>query len=417
MKVMSSENIRLICRIMVLLMPLSDIFLGIYGYDTSIFFYIASVFCGIYCLLTFFKDPVWYIRTYILEIIFVMICLISILVNINKSDLYSFVRLIEVIIFMFTLMINAKNVSIDNIRKELRIIFNIVIGITFINGLLSIIFQLLYSMNIYAFPYMQYFRRGMFGGVYQNGNQLAIYAFISLLLSLCYVKNNKIYLVNVILELFLIAISGCRSIMLVLLVLSAFFGFRYINGLENKKLKKNLLIIGSICIVIVLGLLTFITTKKIRDYGAITGIASFMNSFTGNRLEIWKEAFTVFINNPILGVGLNNIRVTANELLGNGSLFVVRNYENTHNMIMNILCYTGIVGLISYILLFCKYVLKVKTIKKDRMVTILISLALGLMMVDMLDIIILFNNRLPVYVYCLILGYLNCIYDTEKEKM
>lgn len=416
MKMLNYEKIRLICRIMVLLMPLSDIFLGIYGHDTSIFFYIAMVFCGIYCLSTFIKDPKWFIINYKLEILFVLICFISILVNIHKSNLYSFVRLIEVIIFMFTLMVNIQNANIDVIKKELKIIFNIIIGVTFINGLLSVVFQLLHSIDIYTFPYMQYFSRGMFGGVYQNGNQLAIYAFISLLLSLCYIKKNRIYLLNAILELFLIMISGCRSIMLVLLVLAVYFGYRYIKELKNKKIKKILTILGSLCVVIAIGLLVFITTKKIRDYGAITGFISFLNSFTGNRLEIWKEAFTVFINNPIIGVGLNNIRVTAMELLGNGSLFVIRNYENTHNMVMNILCYTGLVGLMSYILLFCKYVMIAKNVKKDIMTIILISLSLGLMMVDMLDIIVLFNNRLPVYVYCLILGYLYTKYLKRKES-
>lgn len=403
------ERIRLICRIILLLFPLSEITIGVFDIDTSLFFYLSIPFCVLYFWLLFSNDPKYYVTEYKFELFFITACIISVLINLKYHNIYSFVRLAEVIMFISMLIFNKKKSNKKKLRNEMILLFKIIISILFINVCLSILFQLLYSFYDINLSFMQYFSRGMFGGIYGNGNQLAIYSFISMMLSfyLLSVEKKKIFFINILVSGALILFSGCRSVMLVMLFLILIninFNFKKI---KNYKYHNAILIIIALCIIICVSILIFITTKKINDYGKIKDIETFINSLTGNRLIMWEEAYSLFKHSPIVGVGLSNIQNAAKIYLGNSSLLITRNYENVHNLIVNILVYTGILGAISLLLLANKFIIICfKQVKKYRY---LVLLCFGLVILDMFDIVLLFNHRLPIFIFCLIMGYFELI--------
>jgi O-antigen ligase len=77
--------------------------------------------------------------------------------------------------------------------------------------------------------------------------------------------------------------------------------------------------------------------------------ARFFSSFNLNegsnqgRLAIWQESFNVFLENPILGVGLGNYPLTTNPYLD------YRTSVTSHNLYLDILAETGIFGLLAWL--------------------------------------------------------------------
>lgn len=64
---------------------------------------------------------------------------------------------------------------------------------------------------------------------------------------------------------------------------------------------------------------------------------------TSNRTEIWEMVLPLFMNNPVFGIGETGYQNYAPRLLNN--------YLSPHNVFIELLLYTGVVGLISYSML------------------------------------------------------------------
>lgn len=65
---------------------------------------------------------------------------------------------------------------------------------------------------------------------------------------------------------------------------------------------------------------------------------------TGGRAKIWRNVFEIVKENPVLGVGKTGYALATTVTLGE--------VESAHNVILEVLCYTGIVGFIIYFTFF-----------------------------------------------------------------
>ena len=75
------------------------------------------------------------------------------------------------------------------------------------------------------------------------------------------------------------------------------------------------------------------------------------------RYIVWKMAWNGFLERPILGWGLENFNVTFGKHFD--SKLYLREYggeiwfDRAHNIVLDTLINSGIVGLISYLSIFC----------------------------------------------------------------
>ena len=63
------------------------------------------------------------------------------------------------------------------------------------------------------------------------------------------------------------------------------------------------------------------------------------------RVASWKQGFSVWKNNPILGTGIGNYTIESREL----------NSQPTHNIFLLVLVELGIVGFVLYFLIWQKF--------------------------------------------------------------
>jgi O-antigen ligase len=73
----------------------------------------------------------------------------------------------------------------------------------------------------------------------------------------------------------------------------------------------------------------------------------------GSRLEMWKTAWLIFLENPVVGVGWGNYIIDADELVKKGIVGKdVAKYSHPHNQFMSALSKGGGLGFISIVVLY-----------------------------------------------------------------
>lgn len=115
---------------------------------------------------------------------------------------------------------------------------------------------------------------------------------------------------------------------------------------------------GVTCLLVISAVLIPQTGVKERideAFGDISHYASGVNKDTsvGLRFEMWKAAFYMFQESPVLGVGMHSSIVVKKELLDEGLVIPeALAYGHAHNEYINALGYRGIVGLAFLLLVY-----------------------------------------------------------------
>jgi O-antigen ligase len=151
------------------------------------------------------------------------------------------------------------------------------------------------------------------------------------------------------LSLLTISLSYSTTGLLAVLTFFTFILFSKNRGENIKKYKW--VIIGCVCMTIAL---VFFRIQEYFSY-FIEGVLGKSVTLT-NRTIIWDEAFKLITEKPILGRGLN---------LKTGNILVGQTYYYSHNMIIEILVSTGILGLLSYATIYLN-ILKSIIRKRER---------------------------------------------------
>lgn len=76
-------------------------------------------------------------------------------------------------------------------------------------------------------------------------------------------------------------------------------------------------------------------------------------SSAGSRLEMWKAAWNIFLENPLIGAGPGNFQHEAQKLVDKGIYHeVIAWFNHPHNEYLNVLCTRGLLGLFGLLALF-----------------------------------------------------------------
>ena len=250
-----------------------------------------------------------------------------------KSDIITFA------IFIVVLIITS---SINFTNKELKIII-IVYLIVSLSGSINIIY------NWFRHNYIQYWlQRSSFKflGKFKDPNYVLAFSAPASILSVFVflnTKKNKFMRIfsglNFLLCAFSCLCAGTRAGMLSILV--SILLIIIIVKKITKRTKLKILLIISICILIgVLFILNFYNKYALERM--------FHDDDGSGRLEIWKSALSVFKNNPLFGGGFNS----------GSSVSLITNSFSTHSIFVDILCDSGVLGLLFFIMYFITNCLK-----------------------------------------------------------
>lgn len=350
----------------------------------SIAFWGFVCIVAIYNLYLMIIDVKGYFKKYKYELLFFIICTLASSLQWQYHNIYSFVYIITTANLVFSLVVNENE---DKIEEEFQIIGWMVILFTFIVGVFSL------GQSIFSNPtdFLELAKGGRYTGVYNNPNQLAYWCIASMVFSYK-MKKHRILFLNLGLQFFLLLISGCRSAYLGLIVIVIFNAYIKTN---NKKL----ILFAGLGTIFLIVAYTLFRYQWVHQYLAHFDEGVF-NILSGNRYYLWKEVFSIFLKNPIIGVGVHNLRNAAENILGPSSIIVTGNWEDPHNILLSLLGYTGIAGLTVFVIMIKGYIQKAFNFKHYFE----ISVVLGCLVIGLFDIGVLFDDRIISVVFWFFVG-------------
>ena len=406
-------------------MPLSAVPGWLFAIDGSPCLYVSLAFSGIYLLLLLIHEKMRAVKEHLPELLVLFACALSTCLNLQNSSINSAVRFLELFVYLLALTAYPLSTTAKEAWKEVKpVLFATYLYLTFLI-VTSLILQAAYSLTGFKTSLMTYLDRGILGGLFGNSNQLGISAYLSLMLGFYFFakKFPKLNLINAIVMFAAIVLAQSRTVFVALMVTVLFF----LHHHASEKNKKNLTILMIVLALAGIGLVIAATARKSTVYTDGLRDYEILDRLTGNRYLIWTEALWVWqAYFPWFGVGLANLHQMVTTMPSRYdpsgpnpyAVYAVRGYENAHNLIVNILCYTGIIGMVCFLILFRKYQNSWNTKTVRKRYSVLRTLCICLIIMDLFDMILLFDTRMPAYLFCLLVGFFRvCEREDRADKV
>lgn len=392
-------NIQLVMKMLTFIMA-AGVVIPMPFIEGSQYFWALLTLTIIYNIYLLILDLKEYIKLYFWEMLFIISCFVSAIINYQYNNIYSIVKPLITALIIFNMVTNKKNVTKDEINVEDNVINIYLLIFTFILGIISLGMFILNPVDI--------LKGARFDGIYYNANQMGFWNFVSISISSFRLEKNKFFhTFNIIIQTLLLFLSGCRSAIISIVV----FGIYLLSKKINNKKNVRKIIVAITCFSILF--LVFITVIRYQwMFKAIEGyyLDYIINALTGMRYKLWKDAFHIFINKPIFGVGVDNIYNAASILLPQNSYIIIGNWEDAHNILITLLAYTGIVGTYIFIKLIYD---KIKKSINNKLYNELI-IVICLLIIALFDIGIVFDNRILSVYFWYVIGRINT-YDYLKN--
>ena len=303
-------------------------------------------------------------------------------------------------------------------REENKIVvFNIIKFATIMFFVYSIINAIDFGFGFNWFAQdLEYSR---LSGIYGNPNNMVICASWGVFGGLLF-KNKGFQIFNALLQLSMLYISDCRSMLLgmVLVCVGLLLSFVY-----NHSSKKVFVFSLAASFLATLGAACFIIFRRFRDWNGfkeliVNGSERILNIITANRYYIWKQSFEILKHYPLFGIAPSTRMARAKQVLSQEMLDLVRPYELNHQLFMDVAMAGGLVGLTAFVIWLLKQVSilwKNRVQFNDKESLIVLCLVCLVFVNSMLDVSIIFDSRVFTMFFWLGLGYLvNNDYNVQK---
>ncbi|WP_278627886.1 O-antigen ligase family protein [Thomasclavelia cocleata] len=315
------------------------------------------------------------------------ILLLATILN-SYSDLNSYVIAIMQLVIYLLIFNNPASMTKKDIVEEVKMIIPLVNVLVGFASLVSI------GMFIVRFSSLANgWTLGMVGsrlfGVYFNSNPAAFLACITIVLALIAIRENfkgkPWYLVNIGVQIVYILLTKCRVALIILVVIIIMVGYYFlIRRRPYSMFKRIMLVLGLVFIItsaslLGQGIVEFVPqmqgiasketsrfqTDKIKEAGhlLISGdIEDFYKGLTiidevsNGRVSLTKAALQIWQTDPLIGIGANNFKkigIQETDVLEYWAVQVV----HSHNVFLEALVTTGVIGFIIFVIFFFKCVL------------------------------------------------------------
>ena len=191
-------------------------------------------------------------------------------------------------------------------------------------------------------------------------------------------------------------------------------GLIYLFGLKNKKKIKQIIVLGLILLVILIG---FVWINKDKAWVENTGWLRRMTSISfesrtlQTRLWSWESGWQGFKEKPILGWGPENFVLAhamhfhSTHFTGMGSETI---WDRAHNIVLETLTTMGILGFLSYFSIFAIiYWFLIKGFKKKKIDLNTLAVFGVMLVVYIVHNLFIFDTMANYLMFFLVLGYLD----------
>lgn len=320
--------------------------------------------------------------------------IVATLANRTYSTLDSYqLAFLQLIIFWLIFM-NPRERSFISIKNEIRLIIP---WVSFLTSIASAVSLVMFFLNV------SLTRNGMaiglvgdrLFGIYFNCNPAAFLACISMVLSLWAFYHRyhfrHFYLLNGIIQLFYIVLTGCRTAILILSFYSVLVLYQTLFKKHSfSSLKRWLFSFLTILLIFIGSNVTQIfkiinpqreivqvenrlQLEKIEEMVWLfiedpiensKEIAKLADDVSSGRVELVYDALEIWKTSPLLGVGANNFRTIGLDINPDSSVLKGEHVVHTHNVFLESLVTAGIVGLISFSVFFVQSVFNFRDVLK-----------------------------------------------------
>lgn len=350
-----------------------------------------------------------YFPEHIMFSIYVVALLISCVLNrpvtVNNSYLLTF----QAFMIYYVLFVGNRNKAQN--QKTVLIIIKFAAVVFCI---CSIINAINFSLHLNLFPHdLEYSR---LSGIYGNPNTMGICAAFGLFGGFLF-ENKPFKYLNAVLQLVMIVISDCRSMLLGLMVIAGFLFLRWFHGKVSKKsfyVATGVFICMSGCFGLYILVKRFIGTSELS--GSINNL---LRVLTSGRYHIWTQSIYMWKQKPLFGIGPYNRLAYMESMLPRELLDLCRQYNYDHNMFVGVLLSSGIVGFTGFtgwLIQQARRIGKHLEIFKNNVNLIILALVFLSFVNGLLDVAIVFDIRIVTYIFWLGLGYLIKECTSEEEK-
>jgi len=287
-------------------------------------------------------------------IFLILILLFIYLVNNNKFKLNSYV----ILTLIFFLVCCSSYISADfktNVKNYLLILSSSLMA-GFIFSCLSLefkkkvffipVFIALWLSMILFTKFVTNIQTFFYGNNFSDNialNVNVVASFLVLVYPLIFIfireqKNTKIFIAIMLFVLFSIFVTGCK----IALILSLISTIIFLLGYRKKTYIKVLMAFSGICLIAYVCYEFFLKP----DFKSST-----------ESLVLWKTAYLIFKENIFFGCGLGNYSTLFNTFrpeLVSGTMFA-------HNIVMQLLAETGLLGFLSFFILIVSFYFRVIT--------------------------------------------------------
>lgn len=352
--VINRETIRKFGIFLILLVPFTkSLFRTLYGGNTGV---IIVLFIGISMVLLSqiyqykIKIKITFMALLWLGVLIIAICNNYDWKNGNKLAVIQ----ILIITFLMIILQNDDSWCIDAIKiTKIFTLFYLITGVIllfFKNALIRYIvplFKLDASSDYYSSNLIQQINNGYMTGLTAHYSTMGIYMSIGM----CFFAGNifndkdkieKQDLIGLAVMLIGTFLCGKRSALLFPTIAVLIVYFSYFKPKKASR-RYNYIAFMIIAILFMLMLMTMIPGLG-GAIGRITSIlgSTDLNDITNKRYEmLWLPAIKLFLDSPIFGIGWGNFKYSFTKYY-----IYTANQNNTHNVYLQLLCETGIIGFV-----------------------------------------------------------------------
>jgi len=256
------------------------------------------------------------------------------------------------------------------------------------------------------------------GGTIGNTSFLASYLLFDIFFAIALLLENKFSglgifaIISLLIFIPIVLSASARAVTV------SFFGglvliFMGLLFFSNKKILKIIAVIAPI-ILIGLGLYLFFYIPTIRNF-----VISNLNTMKARYL-VWEMAWKGFLERPVFGWGLENFNVVFAKFF-NPKLFLKEYggevwFDRTHNIVLDTLINSGIVGLISYLSIFFVSIFSLfkKCFKENREKISVNLTIISLLIAYFVQNLLVFDMISSYVVFFLTLAFIGFLIEEDK---
>jgi len=288
-------------------------------------------------------------------------------------------------------------------------------------------------------------------GVYFNSNPAAFLACMTVVFSLIAIRNHyrftTFYMINMIVQLLYILLSGCRNALLMLAILLVILLYYTLFQRKQYSLFQEILIAVGALIVFALG--SYVLKRMLYLVPQLQGaliqngerfhleelkqlvellwenpwshrheIVNLLDELSSSRIELYANSLRIWKSEPFIGIGFDTFHAMGMQMFPDSEVLHMPQVVHAHNFFLESLVTTGVIGFVCFVFFtFRSFTTMQEVLRRYKgtpsyFIILLLSLIVWMeVMGGFLDYGVFYVYSLSTLLFWMVLGYLYWLYD------